>query len=71
MGMIRIEMRGSFGVRSKEFSAMEHGHADAVAQAIEWLSGDVLPLAIRTDHQLHERDEKPSGPFGHNVEPKR
>jgi hypothetical protein len=65
MGAIRIEVGGSFKPNDeKSFSAMEHGHADAVAKAIKWLSDEVLPKAIRLDHDLHESDNKPNGPFG-------
>lgn len=64
MGMIKIEMVGSFPYRTKTFSAMQHGHADAIAKAITWLSKEALPRAIRQDHELHEHGEKPEGPFG-------
>lgn len=68
MGMIRIEVAGSFLPNcTRSFSAMEHGHADAVAQAIEWLSSNVLPRAIRRDHDLQEKGGKPFGPFGHDI----
>jgi hypothetical protein len=65
MGMIEISVRGSFQPGDhKRFSAMQYGHADAVARAIEWLSSEVLPRAIRLDHELHTHGEKPEGPFG-------
>lgn len=67
MGMIQIQVRGSFRPNCNEtFSAMEHGHADAVARAIEWLSKDVLPRAIRRDHELQDEGARPEGPFGHD-----
>jgi hypothetical protein len=40
MGMIKIETVGSFPNQTKTFSAMQHGHADAVAKAITWLSDE-------------------------------
>jgi hypothetical protein len=64
MGMIRVVTGGSFGESMKDFSAMQHGHAAAIAQAIEHLSKEVLPQAIRQDHDLHETGSKPEGPFG-------
>ena len=70
MGQIRIELSGSFrsnGVLrtpGKLVSAAEHGHAAAVAEAIAYLSRDVLPGAIQLDHQLHDEGERPSGEFG-------
>ncbi len=66
MGAIKVELSGSFGREGATFSAMQHGHADAVARAIEWLSTNALPAAIRLDHELHEQGDKPEGPFGHD-----
>ena len=65
MGMIRVEITGSFKpCRVKTVSAQKNGHAAAVAEIIAWLSSDVLPKAIRQDHDLHEEGFKPDGPFG-------
>ena len=63
MGIITVTTVGSFGQREKSFSAMEHGHADAVAKAIEYLSGDLLPSATAQDHMLHEQGERPQKGF--------
>ena len=63
MGMIRIETRGSFKHDTAEFSAMDGGHAAAVAEAIEWLSKEVLPEAIRNDHRCHNEDIYPRKGF--------
>ncbi len=70
MGMIRIDVAGSFGRKngSKQFSAMKNGHADAVAQAIEYLSSNLLPYATALDHQLHDEGEKPSDGFARKEE---
>ena len=59
MGIINIQTSGSFGGSSQSFSAMKNGHADAVAQAIEYLSSKVLPEAIALDHKLHTRGQEP------------
>ena len=64
MGMIAIEVGGSFRAKRKFFSAIKHGHADAVAQAIEWLSSELLPEAITQDHNLHQQGEEPDEGFG-------
>jgi len=71
MGQIRIEMVGSFSEariverRSPQsFSAMDHGHAAAVARAIEWLSAVAMPAAIALDHRLHTEGEAPSRSWG-------
>ena len=65
MGMIRIEVVGSFSPnRHAEFTALQTGHADAVAPAIEWLAGEVLPEAIRQDHRLQNDGDYPENGFG-------
>ena len=43
MGYIRIITGGSFPNRDVSFSAMDHGHADAVAKAMEWLALGLRP----------------------------
>jgi hypothetical protein len=69
MGMLKIETLGSFKPESKTFSAMEHGHAHAVAGAIAFLSTVVLPEAIANDHKCHDEGLRPSSGF--EVSPKR
>ena len=59
MGMIRIETRGSFGRVVREFSAMKHGHANAVAEALVFLGGDLLPAATALDHGLQADGHAP------------
>lgn len=66
MGMISIQLGGSFGNRSKAFPAMTNGHADAVAKAIEWLAGEILPEATAQDHELHDKGERPQEGFRRN-----
>lgn len=67
MGLIRIELDGCFrkieGPRTHVCRAIDHGHADAVAQAIEWLSAHVLPQAIALDHELHDGGHYPNEGF--------
>ncbi len=60
MGYITVTTEGSFPRRSKTFHAIQHGHADAVAQAIEWLAADVLPAATAQDHDLHDEGAAPN-----------
>ena len=65
MGAIRIEVRGSFLESDSKrefdriFEAEDHGHADAVAQAVEFLAGRLLPAATALDHRLHSKGSKP------------
>lgn len=59
MGMIHIQIRGSFGNKPDvTFSAMEGGHAFAVTRAIQHLVSQLQP-AILLDHQLERDGEKP------------
>jgi hypothetical protein len=63
MGRIVIKIEGSFSQKTphQEFTAIEHGHADAVTRAIEWLAGKVLPSATAQDHRQAEQGDKPRG----------
>jgi len=66
VGVINLDIYGSFpgGVHGqRSFSAMTHGHAHAVTEAIAFLVNKVLPKAIALDHKLHEEGEKPSKGF--------
>lgn len=63
MGQLTIKTWGSFPTREKTFGAMDHGHAHAVAQAIQWLSEEVLPEAIERDHKLHGEGAAPAMGF--------
>ena len=58
MGMIRIQMLGSFPGDSFEVCAEEGGHANAIQRAIRWLI-DKQPDAIQQDHRLHEDGVRP------------
>lgn len=70
MGQITISIRGSFSGDARDstrtFSAMESGHAAAVGKAIQYLSEEVLPDAIRNDHAAHAEGELPRDMFGLN-----
>jgi hypothetical protein len=61
--MIRVATWGSFPTRTREFGAQHHGHAHAVAEAIEFLATEVLPEAIEHDHRLHAEGIAPSKGF--------
>lgn len=72
MGYISIEIGGSFQSASRKgtrtgrgskFSAMDHGHAKAVQEAIAYLADVILPVAIALDHELHDEGEKPRKGF--------
>ena len=60
MGMISIQTAGSFGDSDKVISAQDHGHAHAVAEAIQYLSGEMLPKAIAQDHALQAKGVDPA-----------
>lgn len=63
MGMITVTTSGSFGNKTESFSAMKNGHADAVAQAIEFLASELLPKATAQDHTLHDEGHMPENGF--------
>lgn len=63
MGQIHIDAEGSFPLHARTFSAVEHGHAHAVAQAIAFLAKVMLPEAIEMDHDLHGRSVYPECGF--------
>lgn len=68
MGTINISVQGSFRKSTaRQFSAMHGGHAKAVSEAIEFLSGELLPDAIEQDHQLHDDEARPRVGFGKNA----
>ena len=65
MGQIAINISGSFDpAYGTTFTAIDTGHADCVAQAIEFLAKVVLPRAIEQDHELHEEGSRPRKGFG-------
>lgn len=71
MGVLRIDLNGSFEQYEDlrighpvAFPAMGHGHAQAVAEAIAWLSGHLLPRAIVMDHRLQSEGATPEHGFG-------
>lgn len=69
MGYINIEIGGSFGNTKphsniqRQFSALELGHAAALAEAIEFLA-ELLPLSIDLDHRLQAIHSMPGRGFG-------
>lgn len=63
MGVLTITTDGSFPHRHKTFGAIDRGHAHAVAQAIRYLSEEVLPDAIAQDHRLHDEGARPREGF--------
>ena len=57
MGMIKVDKWGSFPKGTQTFGPADHGHADVVAQVIEWLASEVLPEAIALDHRLQRQGQ--------------
>ncbi len=69
MGRIVIRTTGSFGDHQASFTALDGGHAHAIARTIEHLSGVFLPEAIYLDHKLHDKGVRPPhGDFGYAKE---
>lgn len=67
MGMIRIDINGSFApggmAGSRSFGAMKSGHAAALGEAIAHLAS-LMPQAVALDHSLHADDAYPTDRFG-------
>lgn len=63
MGMLTITTNGSFGNTHKVFKSQTNGHAHAIAEAIEYLSSELLPEAIAQDHELHASGGQPEDGF--------
>jgi hypothetical protein len=63
VGVLTITTSGSFPSRRKDFGAMSHGHAHAVAEAIRFLADEVLPAAIEQDHRLQAQGASPEVGF--------
>lgn len=59
MGMIIIEVSGSFEIKREQFMALDHGHAHCVCEAQKYLN-TLLIDAINKDHKLHEEGAKPN-----------
>ena len=62
MGKITIEFQGSFGNDKQEFSAMDHGHAHCVNEAMEYLTTK-MQEAINGDHKLPDDNVGPAMSF--------
>ncbi len=77
MGILRIDLRGSFISPTVEkngadlaelakpcaFSAQQLGHIRAVREAIAWLKFHALPHAIALDAALHAKGHEPDDGF--------
>lgn len=64
MGTITVILDGSFGRRrERQFSAMQHGHAAAVGEALRYLAETELPEAIRNDHRAARDRSEPAEGF--------
>lgn len=55
---IRIMTGGSMGANKYQFSDTE-GNAMAVAKAIQFLSTELFPMAVKRDHELHAQGVSP------------
>ena len=65
MGVINLSIAGSFRrdmQGTKQFSAMESGHAAALGEAIDYLAS-LLPAAIAQDHALQAEGAFPNDRF--------
>jgi len=63
MGTIIVQFNGTFQRKGKTFTALTHGHAQAVSEVIKYLAEEVLPEAIASDHKLHSEGYFPEHGF--------
>ena len=66
MGMLEISTKGSFPKHRSIYFAQDYGHAHAVAEAIRYLSDELLPWAITRDHELQNEGSTPDRGFDRN-----
>lgn len=68
MGLLSVKFKGSFrGQESKDFSAMDYGHTNAVDEAIVYLQG-ARKVALEQDIRLGRNGERPIKGFPPHVE---
>lgn len=53
MAVVKIQLMGSMGKDAAEFSAVEHGHAHAINEAIAYLT-KLQERAINFDHDVRD-----------------
>ena len=64
MGMVSVDITGSFGNKGKvHFSAEEGGHAYALTRAIAYLVTQMAGAIVK-DHELHDAGDYPQTAFG-------
>lgn len=56
MATLKIQLIGSMGEDAAEFSAVEHGHAHAINEAMAFLTV-LMQRAINTDHDVRDCKE--------------
>ncbi len=67
MGQVTITISGSFPHTStQKFTASTGGHAMCLQQAIRHLLLQ-MPSSIQRDHELHEKNVRPTIGFGREV----
>lgn len=64
MGMIRVEMLGSFPKKEFTTSAESGGHVCAVKRAIEFLADQLGPAVIKDAQLTKEGVAPPQAPLG-------
>lgn len=64
MGMIKIQMYGSFDIKNFQTCAEEGGHVQAVKRAIEFLTAELGQSVIKDAKLTKDGVEPPSSPLG-------
>ena len=64
MGMIRIQMYGSFPTKDFDTSAVRGGHVTAIKRAIQFLTEQLGPAVIKDVQLTSEGIVPPDAPLG-------
>lgn len=67
MGMINIQMSGSFQTDTFSTSAMEGGHVQAISRAITFLSNQLGNAVVKDATLTSQGEEPPTSPLGTNI----
>lgn len=69
MGMIHIQMEGSFPAKTFKTCAEEGGHVSAIKRGIEFLAGQLGPAVIKDAKLTNDGVAPPTSPLGTDAPP--
>ena len=68
MGMIRIEMWGSFPAKELTTGAEEGGHVAAIKRGISFLTGELGDAVVKDAQLIKDGVVPPKSPLGQDLE---